>query len=85
MKRLFLALLILGTCAQFYPAHGVIETARHTPTFSGYMAVRVGPYTHIIDEDPEDLEEGDALALIMHRCFTPDTADDIVVSYRYTR
>ena len=85
MKRLFLALLIIGTFAQFYPAHGVITTAHHTPSFSGFMVVHVGPHDHVIDADPQDLEEGDELALIMHRCFTPDTADDIIISYRYTR
>ena len=85
MKRLILPLLIIGTLAQFYPAHGVITTAHHTPTFSGYMVVTIGPYDYIIDVDPEDLEEGDELALILHRCFTVDTSDDIITSYRYTR
>lgn len=53
-----------------------------------YDAVNAKPgeesgFLYRIEEDPEDLREGDVLAVTMDDCGTEDVKDDLIVEYQY--
>ena len=79
----------------FYPETLIITEAVHTPDWTGYFQgmrysdwKRMGDgktyYNHIyrISEDPEDLEKGDVISVIMDTKGTSEIKDDKVIKYQ---
>lgn len=81
-----------------YPETLIIIEAHHEEDFSGYFVAEryfdfktrsetENPYLYqflyVIDEDPEDLNVGDAISCIMDTVDTVGIADDLVVEYQF--
>ena len=78
MKKALATLALVSTLATagtIYPTTGIMTTADTFTTATGHE--------YVLD-NPEDLEPGDIVSVLMFNNYTDQITDDVIISIRYS-